>query len=92
VPTQAPVKVTFASDAGMNNVIGEVEIPAGVMGCATRPYTVSVDWPGLTPGLHRYWVKVDRENVIPETVEGDNSGSSFVLVDPQQMLLPRLTR
>lgn len=93
VPTQGPVKVTFASDAGMNNIIGEVEIPAGIMGCATRPYTVSVDWPGLTPGLHRYWVEIDKENAIPETVEqADNRGTSFVLVDPQQMLLPRLTR
>ncbi len=91
-PTQAPLKVTFYSNAAMTSVIGEVEIPAGVMGCATRPYTASVTWPGLAPGLHRYWVRVDSGGVIPETVEGDNVGSGYVFVDAEQVLLPTISR
>lgn len=90
--TQAPVKVAFYSNAAMTALIGEIEIPAGVMGCATRPYTASVTWPGLTPGLHRYWVKVDNANSILETSESDNTGTGFVLVDPLQGLLPLIAR
>jgi hypothetical protein len=89
--TQAPLVVTFYSNAGMTTKIGEVTIPAGVMGCATRPYTASVNWSGLAPGLHRYWVRInDGATPIVESTEADNTGSNFILVDPHQVFLPIL--
>jgi hypothetical protein len=87
--TTTPFVVTFYSNAAMTNKIGEVTIPAGVMGCATWPYTASVTWSGLTPGIHRYWVKIDNASSIVESNETDNTGSSFVLVDPHQVFLPK---
>jgi hypothetical protein len=87
--TLAPFQVTFYGDAAMTQPIGSTVVPAGVMGCATRPYSASVVWSGLTPGVHRYWVKLDSTSVLGETSETDNVGSGFVIVDPQRVYLPR---
>lgn len=90
--TQNQFQVTFYSDAARTVPIGSVNIPAGVTGCATRAYTASVMWGGLTPGVHRYWVTVDSTNAVAETTKADNTGTGVVIVDPRQVLLPSITR
>ncbi len=92
IETQGPLKVTFYSNAGLTSEIASATIPAGITGCATRAYTASVTWPGLTPGVHRYWVKVNSDNAIAETTAADNTGSGTVIVDPLQVLLPSIIR
>ena len=91
-PTQVPVNVTFYRDAARTLPIASASIPAGISGCATRPYTVSITWNGLTPGVHRYWVTVDSTGVVAESNETDNTASGVVIVDPLQVMLPSIRR
>lgn len=91
-PTQVPVNVTFYRDAARTLPIASASIPAGITGCATRPYTVSITWNGLTPGVNRYWVTVDSGGVVAESNEADNSASGVVIVDPLQVMLPSIRR
>ena len=90
-----PFNVTFYSDGGLTQEIGTVAINPVLQGCAQQTYTASVDWAGLSPGLHPYWVKVDSGNAIPENSGGsetDNNAAGIVLVDPESIYLPTVTR
>ena len=90
-----PFNVTFYSDAGLTQEIGTVPVNPTLQGCARQTYTASIDWTGLTPGLHPYWVKVDSDNTISETnggSESDNNAAGIVLVDPESVYLPIITR
>jgi hypothetical protein len=94
---KAPINqffVTFYANAGLTQPIGSatVEAPSayhsGMAGCARQQIKVSVNWNDLTPGLHRYWVKVDSSSVVGESNEGDNVASGFVIINPFQVFLP----
>lgn len=90
-----PFNVTFYSDGGLTQEIGTVTINPVLQGCAQQTYTASVDWVGLSPGLHPYWVKVDSGNAISENSGGsetDNNAAGVVLVDPESVYLPIVTR
>ena len=100
---QEEVEVTFYSDEELTQIIGTetVPVPGGdlpsVPGCARREVTVSTVWSDLTPGLHYYWVKVDSGETIEENLPGgggeaDNVGSGFVLIDPEELFMPRMFR
>lgn len=90
--TAAPFVVTFYSNAALTNAIGSVTVPAGLGGCARQEHVVSVTWSGLSSGLNRYWVKIDRDNTIGESNENDNVTSGFVLVNPRQLHMPVIRR
>ncbi len=85
-----PFQVTFYRDAGLTQVIGSVQVNPEVTGCATLPYTVSVPWPNLGQGTHKYWVLVDSGSTIPEvpTGNGDNVAEGVVTVYKNQLNLP----
>ena len=82
---------TFYADAAMTNVIGSASVPA-MIGCARGPVSVNVEWNGLTPGVHTYWVKADSSAVVSESSENDNVTSGVVIIDPQQIFLPAVLR
>jgi hypothetical protein len=87
-----PFKVTFYRDAALQLPIGEVTVN-NVLGCARRPEQVTITWNGLTTGVHRYWVKVDSSNIIPEGNEADNVAMGRVFVNPQhQVFMPAIRR
>lgn len=98
-----PFEVAFYADAGLNDKIGTILVdpatqPDGALaGCVRREIRINVEWTGLGPGLHRYWVKVDSSGVIAEGApdipgETDNVGTGFVLVDPEQSYYPIISR
>ena len=93
-----PISVTFYSDAQLTTAIGATAITPnqGILGCAQRDYTAGIVWSDLSPGIHRFWAKVQIDNDDPsfdETNGGDNVVSGRVLVDPQhQSLLPFVDR
>ena len=87
--------VTFYSNAALTQPIGSTTVAApqdggGVMACARDTTTASVTWNDVSPGLHRFWVKIDSNNVISESNENDNVRSGIVLVDPHQLFVPTL--
>ncbi|MGH2538316.1 MAG: hypothetical protein ACRDHL_13045 [Candidatus Promineifilaceae bacterium] len=91
--------VGFYADESLSELIGQEVIDApspaepGMTGCGTRRLKVGATWTGLTPGLHRYWVKVDSGSAVGEgPYEGDNVAEGFVLVNPDQLLLPAVVR
>jgi hypothetical protein len=90
----SPIKVTFYSNSALTQAIGTATIAPpdasqpGMTGCARRAIAATVDWSGLTPGLHRYWVKVDSSSVISESNENDNVGTALVMVDAVPSYLP----
>jgi hypothetical protein len=97
--TAGAYDVTFYEDQSLSQSIGTVTVPGpgpsfpGTLGCARRTVAVSVDWHDLTPGLHRFWVKVDSGNAIGENPPGqdgeaDNVLQGIVVVDPSQVGLP----
>ncbi len=89
-----PFQVTFYEDEALSQAIGSVTINPILLGCARHTYTASVDWSDLGPGVHPYWVKVDSGDLINESNPGksDNTTSGFVLVDPESIFLPVITR
>lgn len=85
--------VTFYSDASLSTPIGNTVITENLYGCARPTQTAQVTWNGLTPGIHRFWAKVDNNNNIGESNEGDNVISGLVMVDPpHQIFLPTIQR
>jgi hypothetical protein len=75
----------------MTQVIDSVVVTdAG--GCGRQTVDASVQWNGLTAGVHRYWVKVDSGSVITETSENDNSANGRVIVDGGGVLMPLIRR
>lgn len=86
-----PVTVTFYADEARTQPIGSATIPAGVRGCARKPYTASVKWDTTLPaGWHSYWVAVDPGNAVAETTNDDNYGQGRVLVTSDNLFLPRM--
>ena len=80
-----PISVTFFSNPLLTDVIGTAIInPAqGVLGCAQRDYTASIEWEGLSPGVNDYWAKVYVDDPdFDETSDTDNVLHGRVLVDP----------
>lgn len=93
LPTSNSVTVSFYSNAALTNLIDEVVIPADLSGCAVEGQTVSVTWNGLVPDqVNQFWVKVDSGDAIDESKESDNVASGLVIVDPDQIFLPIITR
>jgi hypothetical protein len=86
--------VTFYKNAGLTQPIGTAVVTApapnngGMTGCSRMVRTASVNWPNLTPGVHRFWVKVDSTNNVIETSESDNIGAGIVIVNGEQVYLP----
>ena len=87
-PPEHPFKVTFYSDEAMTQEIGSTTVNQKISGCATRPFTVEVDWSGLQEGTHRFWVRLDPLDHITESDESDNVGTGTVHVARHQLLLP----
>jgi hypothetical protein len=88
-PTSTGATVTFYADAALTVEIGSVVIPAGLGGCASDTATVSVTWNGLTPGLNRFWAAV---SYAEDSNPADNIVTGTVLVDPEQLFLPAISR
>lgn len=86
-----PFTVTFYTDQALSNPIGSVVIP-DLNGCAQGAFKVELDWTDRSPGVHRYWVRVDSTQVIAESNEGDNVTSGVVIINPQQVFLPLTMR
>ncbi len=89
---EQPVYVTFYEDEDLTIPIDTVTTTVTVEGCAVRFYDVTVSWPNLSPGTHRFWAKVDSGNGVVEDSEADNVQSGVVLVDPLQVFLPVIQR
>jgi hypothetical protein len=85
-----PFTATFYEDAAFSKPIAAVEISVDVLGCASRPYVASAEWPGLAEGVNKYWVKIDSHDAIEEVPPGniDNTGSGWVMVPTNSALIP----
>lgn len=85
-----PFEVSFYSDPLLTKLIGSVSVQSSVSGCATLPTTVSLPWPGLGKGTHKFWVFVDSEADISEVPAGneDNIAQGSVTVYANQLRLP----
>ena len=93
VPAGASFTVSFYSNSGLTNVIGQVVVPANLSGCAIDGQEVSVTWNGLVPDqVNRFWVKVDSASAVAESNESDNVATGIVIVDPDQVFLPIINR
>lgn len=85
--------VTFFADSDLTQPIDQVLVPAlgieepAFRGCASQTVPVSVTWPGLTSGLHPFWVQV-----ISQGHQFSSVAQSFVLVDPERMWFPVMER
>jgi hypothetical protein len=86
--------VTFYKDAGLTQPIATASIAApgpstpGMTGCGRLTKQATVNWNNLTPGIHKFWVKVDSTNAVIETSEGDNIGTGTVFINPEQSYIP----
>lgn len=86
--------VTFYKDAALTQPIATAVITAptpttpGMTGCGRLSKEAAVNWHNLTPGVHKFWIKVDSTNVVIETTEGDNFGSGTVFVNAEQSYIP----
>lgn len=88
----SPFTVTFYADSALQQPIGSAQVTTNLAGCARRTTRVAVPWEGLSPGKHRFWVKVDASDAVAENREDDNVASGLVFVDPYQVLLPLAAR
>ncbi len=86
--SQGPLTVTFYQDSSLTQVIGSGIITGDLSGCGRTGKEITTLWSQIAPGAHTFWVKVDSTDVVAETSEEDNVGSSFVLIDPRQVYLP----
>jgi hypothetical protein len=86
--------VTFYKNAEMSQPIATAPIfgpgpeNGGMTGCARMMRTASVNWSNLSPGVHRFWVKIDSTNSVLESNESDNFGTGIVIVNGNQVFLP----
>jgi hypothetical protein len=89
-----PINVSFYANAGLTNLIGTavVDPQQPVVGCAQVAYKATVTWNDVSPGLHRYWAKVDSQNAINESNENDNIISGAVYIDLPLLYLPTTHR
>ncbi len=90
--------VTFYKDAGLTQPIGTTSIAApnpngpGMTGCSRLTKEASIDWNNLSPGVHRFWVKLDSTNAVIELSESDNVGAGIVFIDADQAFVPIVRR
>jgi hypothetical protein len=86
--------VTFYKDPGLTQPIATTSVPGpgpttpGMTGCGRLSKEASVNWNNLTPGVHKFWVKVDSTNAVIELTESDNFGSGTVFVNAEQSYIP----
>jgi hypothetical protein len=79
--------VRFYRDSALTQPIGDpVQLSADLSGCARFNLTASVTWANRSPGVHRYWVKV--EAVSNETNSSDNVGQGSFVIDRDPILIP----
>ena len=91
--TGTPFTVRFYADAGLSQVIGSGQIPAGLGGCDQRVRaTVSVNWSGLALGKHPYWVQVDSTSAVVESNEADNVANGIAEIFAHGAILPVMMR
>jgi len=99
IPVTQSFKVSFYKDISPKKEIASVVIsnsmlPEGMLaGCVRRSIQASVEWSGLTPGIHPYWVEIDSENQVAEDPPGgggedDNLSMALVLVDQVRAYFP----
>lgn len=86
----SPFTVTFRDSS--NAIIDQVTVNDSLLGCAAYALEVSTIWEDRPPGKHDYTVTLDSGSVISEPSEGDNVGSGFVLVNPNEIHLPLINR
>jgi len=82
-----PITVTFYADQALTDAIGSDVFTGTLGGCARRKFTATVEWNGLSPGAHRYWVKVEGD-----AHAADNVATGYVLVNPRQVFMPVVLR
>jgi len=82
-----PVTVTFYADQALTDAIGSYVFTGTLGGCARRKFTAAVAWNGLSPGVHRYWVKLEGDTYMV-----DNVATGYVLINPRQVFLPVVLR
>jgi len=82
-----PITVTFYANQEQTDVIGSYVFTGTLGGCARRKFTATVAWNGLSPGVHRYWVKVEGD-----AYTADNVATGYVLINPRQVFLPVVLR
>lgn len=86
--------ITFYKDAALTQPIGTTSIAApgptnaGMTGCSRLTKTASITWNNLSPGVHKFWVKVDSTNAVIEISESDNIGSGTAFVNASQAFIP----
>jgi hypothetical protein len=87
---QDTFRVTFYADAALTQVIDSLLVSPQIKGCAMQSIDVRGQWPGLAPGKHTYWVKIDSDNAIPEQPadDRDNIAKGTVLVTTHRVLIP----
>lgn len=87
---EPPFTVTFRDSA--NAIIDQVVVNEAIAGCTVDTFDVSAIWTDVPSGAHEYTVSIDSANSVSETDEGDNVGTGVVIVDPVQIMLPKVTR
>jgi hypothetical protein len=89
-----PVNISFYADSSLTQLIGTVSWNTLIRGCGLPNFetTVSVPWQLTSPGVHRFWVKVDSSGIISESNESDNVAQSVVIVDPINVYAPIVRR
>lgn len=99
IPVTEPFTVSFYEDISPKKEIASVVVSSSMMpegmlpGCVRRTVKVSVEWSGLSPGIHPFWVEIDSANQIEELTPGgsgeeDNLAMALVLVDQARAHLP----
>lgn len=88
------INVSFYSNSSLTQLIGTASVNDLLRGCGLPNLAVeaTVPWNLTTPGVHRFWVKVDSANSISESNESDNVATGTVIVDPENIFLPMLGR
>ena len=92
--TQAtgPIRVTIYADANLTQVVGSAPIYTNVFGCGASTRKVYIQAGNLPDGEQNFWVKVDSNNLISETNEGDNVRQITARIFKSRVLLPVIVR
>jgi hypothetical protein len=85
VATGQPVTVLFSDHEG--NPIQTTTIHEPLGGCA-QVHPITVEWAGVSPGLHSVTVTVDPDNLVAELNENNNQIVQAVFVGPHSLMLP----
>ena len=80
--TTTDTTIRFYADEAGSQLIGTGVVSSGLIGCARNAMQIEVIWDGLQTGVNRYWAKMD----------GGNTVSGIVIVNPEQAFLPTILR